>query len=125
VLLGRSIRDLAADLPPGVRAQFPALEAQVDRLEQGAEQLGLQAAKLEAEANSTPDKRVALLDAALLVRRLRREALESLDGLRLALIAVRGGTAEVGAVTMGLEDALAVAERVHHLAEARAELRDL
>lgn len=123
MLLSDSLRELAANLPDGMRGQFAGLEATIDRLERQAARLTERCRRLEAEARATPDRAAALRPALEAARARREEALTSLEALRLPLLAVRGGTADIALVTRELENALELAERVEHLAEARNELR--
>ena len=123
MLLGDSLRALAVELPGEVREQFTGLEATIDRLERGAARLTERRQRLEAEATADPRRAAALRPLLESIRTRREEALAALDALRRSIMAVRGGTGDLAPLTLALEDALELAERVNRLAEARNELR--
>jgi hypothetical protein len=122
-LLGDQIRALVEGLPGDLRAQFDQVGEMADRLERDAERLRGRSGRLEESARSEPARREAYLKGAAAARARRQEAIATLESLRETLQAVRGGTAEIAALTAGVEDALGVADRVRLLAEARDELR--
>lgn len=109
VILADSIRELAGALPRSLLGQFPDVLRTVDRLERAAALLRDRVRRLEA----LPRPDAAALQAA---RDRHADAVVALETMRLALLAAQGRAVDIGAATQELADAVAMADRIQHLA---------
>jgi serine/threonine-protein kinase len=103
IVLGRAAVDLFKSLPPDVRERFPDAPSLIHRLEHRAEALRLQGAA-ESELTVT---------------------VAALENVRLGMLRLRAGAATIDDLTLFLERARDIGERVSAEVAARQEVKDL
>jgi serine/threonine-protein kinase len=103
IVLGRAAVDLFKSLPPDVRERFPDAPSLIHRLEHRAEALRLQGAA-ESELTVT---------------------VAALENVRLGMLRLRAGAATIDDLTLFLERARDIGERVSAEIAARQEVEDL
>jgi serine/threonine-protein kinase len=103
IVLGRAAVDLFNSLPPDVRERFPDAPSLIHRLEHRAETLRLQGAA-EAELTLT---------------------VAALENVRLGMLRLQAGAATLDDLTLYLERARDIGERVSAEVAARQEVKDL
>jgi hypothetical protein len=103
IVLGRAAVDVFNSLPPDVRERFPDAPSLIHRLEHRAEALRLQGAA-ESELTVT---------------------VAALENVRLGMLRLRAGAATLDDLTLYLERARDIGERVSAEVAARQEVKDL
>ncbi len=124
VALGVAASELFAALPAPYRAQLAALPATIEALEARAAEARAELERLGALATAGPAEAATLAARKKAAQAHLADSVAALEGVRLDLLRLHAGSADLAPLTTLLEAARQIGEDAGRLAEAQREVND-